>query len=297
MLWIVVLLTVALAAACFQVVRGQRQYDRLLRLHDEVLTVPPALVTPVLASVAQALGDGVLVFQPDRRIIFSNAKLAEILELSSDHVVGNTLITVLRDYHADALIEQAMTTGERQTTTIQPVLSERRLLITCQPLDAPHKGGGVVVVRDLTQLAYLERARRELVANVSHELRTPLASILLLVETLHSEPPPALARRMLGQIEDEAQALTQLVDELRELAQIESGRLVLQVQTLPLVPVLERAVDRLRAQAERRNLALLTNFAPDLPAVLIDPDRISQVFLNLLHNALKYTRGREETRA
>ena len=61
-------------------------------------------------------------------------------------------------------------------------------------------GGAVLLIRDVTQLSMLERARRDMVANVSHELRTPLASVKLLVETLQSDPPPAIAERMLNQM-------------------------------------------------------------------------------------------------
>jgi two-component system phosphate regulon sensor histidine kinase PhoR len=128
-----------------------------------------------------------------------------------------------------------------------------------------------------------------MVANVSHELRTPLASIRLLTETLVSEPPPDAARRMLGQIDDELAALTQLVDELHELSQIESGRLALSMRPVPVPDLVASAMERLRPQAERHGLALHAEFPAGLPAVLVDKERLGQVLLNLLHNALKWT--------
>src|SRR5436305_572155 len=86
----------------------------------------------------------------------------------------------------------------------------------------------------------------------SDGLRTPLASMQLLVETLTREPPPNLARRMLGQIEDELTAMIQLVDELNELAQIESGRLRLNLQTISVAALVDRVIARLHPQAERK---------------------------------------------
>ena len=128
-----------------------------------------------------------------------------------------------------------------------------------------------------------------MVANVSHELRTPLASMQLLVETLTREPPPNLARRMLGQIEDELTAMIQLVDELNELAQIDSGRLVLNLRPTSASALVERVLTRLHPQAERKELQLLAEVDPDIPDLLIDEERVMQVLINLVHNALKWT--------
>jgi two-component system phosphate regulon sensor histidine kinase PhoR len=159
-------------------------------------------------------------------------------------------------------------------------------VICCEPLAT---GGALIVARDLTQLSLLERARRDLVANVSHELRTPLASIKLLVETLATQPPPELAQRMIGQVDAELDAVMHLVDELHELSQIESGRLALQLQLTPVSDVVERAQARIQPQAARKGLGLISSVPAGLPLVYVDQDRMSQVLLNLLHNAVKWT--------
>jgi two-component system phosphate regulon sensor histidine kinase PhoR len=127
------------------------------------------------------------------------------------------------------------------------------------------------------------------VANVSHELRTPLASVKLLVETLQSEPPPPIAQRMLTQMAQEVDAVTQLVAELHELSQIESGRVALQMAPAALAPVATRALERIRPQAERKTLQISAQVPDYLPPVLIDTNRIGQVLLNLLYNAVKFT--------
>ena len=247
-----------------------------------------AAPSPLFVALATALDDGVLLVAPDRRIAFANQAAGRLLGTPGTRLDGRTVIAALRDYHADQAIERALVSGEPQTVTFQVARSGRMLRLTCQPL-ADAEVRALVVLYDVTRVAQLERARREMVANISHELRTPLASIRLLVETLASEPPPDLARRMLGQVDDELVALTQLVDELRELSQIESGRLMLKLAPTAVRDLVARVVDRLRQQAERRRLTLACEVPPDLPPILADEDRIGQVLINLVHNAVKFT--------
>jgi two-component system phosphate regulon sensor histidine kinase PhoR len=243
---------------------------------------------PLFTALAAAIDDGLLVIEPDRRISFTNDNVRDLLGTSGAALAGQTLMVALRDFQADQAVELALTTGEPQTATLQVARTGRTLRLTCQPLEQSERRA-VVVLRDMTQLAQLERARREMVANVSHELATPLASVRLLVETLMTDPPVEVRRRMLGQIDEELMEMTQLIDELRELSQIESGRMALKLGPAPVAEIVGRAIERLRPQAERRELTLQQELAPDLPRVLVDEDRIGQALINLLHNALKWT--------
>lgn len=251
-------------------------------------TATEADLPQLFVTLASALDDGLLVVEPDRRISFANLAVGQLLGTVGGSLRGQTFMTGLRDFQADQAVERALETGEPQSIMLYSARTGRTLRLACQPIPGRNPRG-LVVLRDMTQLTHLERARREMVANVSHELRTPLASARLLVETLVTEPPPAVARRMLGQIDDELAAMTQLIDELSELSQIESGRLALRVQPAAVEQLTRRALERLQPQIERRNLTISTDLADDLPNVLVDADRIGQVLVNLLHNALKWT--------
>jgi two-component system phosphate regulon sensor histidine kinase PhoR len=133
--------------------------------------------------------------------------------------------------------------------------------------------------------------RRDFVSNLSHELRTPLASLKALAETLQEgalEDLPA-ARRFVDQIEIEVDALTQMATELLELSKIESGRFALDRSPVAAPDLLESAARRMQVQAERANIRLRVECNADLPRVEVDSQRLEQVLVNLIHNAVKFT--------
>ncbi len=241
-------------------------------------------------ALAQAIDSGVIVVDTERSIIFHNDAAVHLLAAQTP-VIGHGLIMLLRDHQADYLAQEVLVDGEGRELTIRPLTTGRTLHLHYVPLieDGKKPVGTLITIRDLTQISMLERARRDLVANVSHELRTPLASLKLLVETLQSAPPPDIASRMLAQMTQEIDAVTQLVEELHELSRLESGRVSLKLEPLPVWPVIERAVERIRPQADRKQQTICAVYTGDLPLALMDGDRIGQVLLNLLHNAVKFT--------
>ncbi len=247
---------------------------------------------PLFRAAVAAFDAGLVLINAEGQVFFLNTQAEDLLNIDFQTAQGQGIMGLLRDYQADALVRDVLTDGEPRETTLNPVLSGRTLRLRCMPLDsAGHNEieGVVLLIRDVTQISMLERARRDLVANVSHELRTPLASLKLLVETLQSEPPPSVARHMLMQAAQEIDVVTQLVDELHELSQIESGRVTLQLAPATIDTVVEHTLERMRPQTDRKHLYIHAYVSPDDPPVLMDDKRIGQVLLNLLHNAVKFT--------
>jgi two-component system phosphate regulon sensor histidine kinase PhoR len=170
-------------------------------------------------------------------------------------------------------------------------LNRRQLQVSGTTVAGKSERLGLVVLRDVTDLRRLEGMRREFVANVSHELRTPLTSIRALVETLQTGAvdDPAMERDFLGRIVQEVDRLTTLVEDLMDLARLESGRGVGRLEEAGSAELLHAAGERLGEQVERAGLELVYDLPESLPDVLVERRRIEQVMINLVHNAIKFT--------
>jgi two-component system phosphate regulon sensor histidine kinase PhoR len=149
----------------------------------------------------------------------------------------------------------------------------------------------MLLFQDLTQTRQLEIIRRDFVSNISHELRSPLAGLKAISETLLDgalNDPPA-ARKFVVRMDIEVDNLTQMVTELLELSRIEAGRSNFEFQRCKPCDLINTAINRMALQAQRGGLSLQQECPDNLPTVRADPARISQVFINLIHNAIKFT--------
>lgn len=250
----------------------------------------PEPISPLFLRLAGMLDSGLMLLNHERTVQFLNRRAEEIFNIAAQQAIGRGLITVVRDYQADAMVLEVLADQEPREAILQMLSSGRTLRLRCAAIDLPENGlHALLLAQDLTQLSQLERSRRDLVANVSHELRTPLASLKLLADTLESDPPEPVARRMLQQMGHEIDAVTQLVEELHELSQIESGRVTIQLAPQRIGQVIEHALTRIRAQADRKQIMIIANVVDHRMPVLLDARRVDQVLLNLLHNAVKFT--------
>jgi two-component system sensor histidine kinase BaeS len=145
--------------------------------------------------------------------------------------------------------------------------------------------------RDVNQLRKHERAQRELLSNVAHELATPLTAIQGFAQALADGMVNDEGERIeiSGTIERESARLQRLVDQLRQLTKIESGAQPMDLHLVILPDLIDDTVAVLRAEIERHEMTLRVEIAPDLPPVSADADRLTEVLLNLIDNALHHT--------
>ena len=152
--------------------------------------------------------------------------------------------------------------------------------------------GVVMVLHDITELRRLEQVRTEFVANVSHELRTPLTAIHGYLETLLAGAleEGANARRFLQIVFRHTERLGRLLDDLTDLSNIELGRVSLKLEPTRVDEVVDSVLIIIGPKAESGRVRLGHELPPGLPPALADRDRLAQVLINLVDNAVKYTR-------
>ena len=241
-----------------------------------------------LAAVLDQMTDAVLIASEEGRIQFANPAAEKLFGRG---LVERSVTETLRNHQLIQAWQRCQELDEMQIETAE-IASRRHFLQLIVIPDQHAPGGSLLVVQDLTRIRQLETIRRDFISNISHELRTPLASLKALTETLQdgAHADPEAAPRFLGRITTEVDALTQMAQELLDLSRIESGQVDLNRKPTAPKKLLVSAAERMRLQAERAGLSLQVDCPPNLPKVNADEPRIEQVLVNLIHNAVKFTR-------
>ncbi|MHB8458528.1 MAG: sensor histidine kinase [Candidatus Limnocylindrales bacterium] len=245
-----------------------------------------------LDHLVEIVGVGVVHLTADLQVDAANTAAHRYLGRSPGSMMGRPALEAVVDARIEAVIVAAA--ADRAVVSAEIVSADAdgpKLLVR-----ARRSPGGVwLVLEDVSELRRLQRIRTEFIDNLSHELRTPLTTVSLLAETLSrdadaaAEAVPARMRDRIGKIEIETGHLVQMVNELLDLSRIESGRALALLDDVDLGRLAEASVERLRLFAERQRVRFEIVVEPDLPLVRGDEDRLGQVLVNLLHNAVKFS--------
>ena len=241
-----------------------------------------------LSTVLEQLTDGVIIVDANGLIQFANPAAQKLFEISN--APGHSVTEVVRNHQLVDAWRRCQQTNEMQSESVE--LPARHQFLQLIAIPDTHASGSLLLVQDLTRVRRLETVRRDFISNVSHELRTPLASLKALTETLQSGAlsDPEAGPRFLGRISTEVDALTQMAQELLDLSRIESGQVELILAPLAPRGLVTSAADRMRMQAERAGLKLSIKCGDGLPNIRADKSRLEQVLVNLIHNAVKFTK-------
>ncbi len=241
-----------------------------------------------LSTVLEQLTDGVIIVDANGLIQFANPAAQKLFEISN--APGHSVTEVVRNHQLVDAWRRCQQTNEMQSESVE--LPARHQFLQLIAIPDTHASGSLLLVQDLTRVRRLETVRRDFISNVSHELRTPLASLKALTETLQSGAlsDPEAGPRFLGRISAEVDALTQMAQELLDLSRIESGQVELILAPLAPKGLVTSAADRMRMQAERAGLKLSIKCEDGLSNIRADKSRLEQVLVNLIHNAVKFTK-------
>ncbi len=256
-------------------------------------------------AILQSIADGVVVTDAEGRIILINAAAERILGTRQRAVLSQDVRNVFAIFEAGEREEMlramedlaANPTAERDTPTIiHSTLAMEQTTVSAHLAPVFTSRGefvGIVsVIRDITREVQADIAKTEFVSTVSHELRTPLTSIKGYTDLLMAGAMGPLTpgqTQFVSIIYNNANRLTALIDDLLDISRIESGRVKLEIQPLQIKDVVHEVAESLRAQIQAKGLVLEVQVPKNLPHVLGDRDRLTQVMNNLVSNAYRYT--------
>ncbi len=256
-----------------------------------------------LASVLESSADGIFILDPAHEVIGFNRACARLTGLTAEQAIGrehSQIIHWARRTHGPSLEEAEASGWPLSAQAALYVEGDLRrsdggttsVGVTYAPTTAADGRllGIVGNVRDITRFREAEELKSTFISIISHELRTPVALIKGYVGTLRREDAswePDIVRQSLAVIEDEADRLAYLIDDLLDASRLQAGALRLKPSELALDQLTERAVERFQTQSDKHHFVV--QFPPSFPIVIADEDRISQVINNLLSNAVKYS--------
>lgn len=245
-----------------------------------------------LEAVFLSMVEGVMVVNTDGKILLINETLKRILRVEHE-AVGRKPLEVIRNIEVqeivDGVLKSRQSVGGREMSFYIP--EEKILRVHAAPVLRDGKtDGAVLVFHDITDLRRLETVRKDFVANVSHEFRTPVANIKGYSETLldGALDDKDHARDFLKIIYSESDRLAKLVDDLLVLARHELDRPALDIKPCSIPKILDWSLSGLTPQIKQRDLKVKLDIPQGLPEVKADDSAVSQIFLNLIENAIKY---------
>jgi len=248
-----------------------------------------------LETVLLSMFDGVLVSDDKGIIILINQALRNLLHIQEDGT-GKKPLEVIRHLDVQDIVDKTLQRQqdvEKREIDLR-VPEEKRVLIHATPIVQEEKTTGTVLVfHDITELRRLETLRRDFVANASHELRTPVTNIRGYAETLVDSAlqDQPTARKFSEVIASEARRLAQLIADLLDLSRIESDTIVLDRKPCILSEIVAQTLSQFQQTAAKKNIPIHMDIPNAIPSVMADENALSRILINLIDNAVKYTRN------
>lgn len=247
-----------------------------------------------LEAVLGGMAEGVIAVDERDRVILANAAAAELLGFTMADVESLSLLEVVRHHMLQQLVTDTRATESLQRAELEVHSgSENRRVLDVQstPLPDTSPQRVILVLHDVTDLRRLESMRQEFVANVSHELKTPLSSIRAYAETLSAGAvnDPEHRGTFLHRIEEQADRLNNLIQDLLSLSRIESGRQTYDIATVNVADIVTTCIAENQDAANLKRIHLSCSDIQQDLRIQADEEGLAQIINNLIGNAIKYT--------
>jgi NtrC-family two-component system sensor histidine kinase KinB len=254
-----------------------------------------------LESILQNINDGIIIVDPESKVVNINAAAAEMFDTGSEKAQGRHFLEVVRNEELFARVRKGFEAGaagrvdeEGEVVSLEKRGVRRHYQVSVSPVfTTPDRPAGVILLlRDVTRLKELDLLKSEFVMTASHELKTPLTSIGMGIDLLIERVAETLAeddRELLKAAHEDIESLKELVDDLLNLSRIETGKIAMSFAPSDIEELFRKVAALMAPQAEKKSVDL-TWFAQErLPRVKIDADKITWVLTNMIGNSLRYT--------
>ncbi len=261
-------------------------------------------------SLVENLEDGVLLIDENRKIVIANKTLLEITGLKRDELLlhylpeaadRNDLIKEI--YNTSKVIKE---NSHAEIKPVRIIKNKKELFYKIEAEDIITFSeysqqetfiGNLILLRDITHYQERDTAKTNLLATVSHELKTPLASINLSLKMLEDKRIGQLnqeQQELINALSQQSNRLSRVINELLEYSQIETGNIKLKFNSVKPEDIIELGVTALVLQAAEKNIELETDIEENLPAIKADLEKSVFVFVNLLNNAIRYSKQNDK---
>jgi len=269
---------------------SRRLKENIQQLEARVLQFETAQIHTL--AVLESMTEAVIAVDHEERVLFINSATEVLFQIQRQKVKGRNLLEAIRNTTLNELILKTVRQAQPKSEEIQMLTPiERVFQVQTSPLSQQGKTiGAVAVLHDVTTLKRLEQIRKEFVANVSHELKTPLTAIQASVETLLDGAinDSSHNRKFLECIEEDAQRLGNLIEDLLQLSRIESKEVPLKKENVVLAEIVRKSVEHFKKAIQQKNLAVEAGINDEkLPA---DSEQLQRAVDNLVDNAIKYNK-------
>ena len=306
--------TQKISAGNYDVEISTKSRDELGRLSEEFNSMAKKLkafhdlnIEQIMAekrkseSIIRSIDDGILLIDAEGKVTDINPMAGTILQVEAENAVNRHFLEVVKSEQLFNYIKQSLESGKparieekQRVLTVEREGEKHYFQFSVTPVyrSAGSLLGVVLVLRDVTRLAELDRLKGEFVMTASHELRTPLTSIGMSIDLLLESASKKLddkEQKLLSAAHEDLQRLRVLVNNLLDLSRIEAGKMEMDFSRHPVRPLLEKVVESFKVQAEQKGIALSFHVSEGLPLVRADANKISWVLTNLISNALHFT--------
>jgi NtrC-family two-component system sensor histidine kinase KinB len=253
-------------------------------------------------AIIRSIDDGIVVVDNEFRVTDVNPTAAKALHIESTQIQNKHFLEVVRNEMLFNHVKQSVETGqssfiEEQKTIFTVAQGEKRrhYQFSITPVRGKPDSllGVVLLLRDVTRLAELDRLKSEFVMTASHELRTPLTSIGMSIKLLLERTMEKLNekdRQLLLAAHEDLERLKTLVRDLLDLSKIEEGKMKMEFEKISLQRLCQNVAGILENQTSERRVHLTVEVPQNLPDVKADANKITWVLTNLVTNALRYTK-------